>query len=106
MSAFIEAAETFDPVLAVLIYFAYIAIDSLAAYYTLSVTELRALRAASTSLTIYLLLSIGVINYTQNFLYIFPMALGGFTGTYLLVRYEKMHKVHALLGAHRKHHRK
>jgi hypothetical protein len=80
---------SFDWSIAVALYFTYIVIDSLNSFWALSVTRLEPRRAASTSFLIYCLLAFGVINYTRNFLYIFPIALGAATGTYILVSYER-----------------
>ncbi|MDP2837863.1 MAG: hypothetical protein Q8O53_01115 [Candidatus Moranbacteria bacterium] len=80
---------SFDPVLALAIFAAYVIIDALYAYYTLSVTQYHALSAATSGLIIHLLLAFGVINYIGNYLYVFPLALGSWVGTYIMVRREK-----------------
>jgi hypothetical protein len=47
------------------------------------------MRAASVSAVIYSLLAFGVITYSQNPLYIIPLGIGAFVGTYLTVKYRK-----------------
>jgi hypothetical protein len=84
-----NAMQEFRPVLAAAIFLAYICIDALAAWYTLMITRLDARKAALADFFIYILISFGVINYTRNFLYILPMALGGSLGTYLVVRWHR-----------------
>lgn len=80
--------QNFDFVLAAVIFVAYIAIDALYAYYTLAVTGRHAFSSATSGLVIHFLLAFGVINYVQNYLYIIPLALGSWVGTYVMVKYE------------------
>jgi hypothetical protein len=84
-----NASQEFRLELAAAIFLAYICIDALAAWYTLMITKLNAPKAALADFFIYILISFGVINYTQNFLYIVPMAIGGSLGTYLVVRWHR-----------------
>ncbi len=81
--------ENFDLRVALLIFVAYIFIDGLYAYYTLSVVQLKPLRSATTGLTIHLLVAFGVINYVGNPIYIIPLAIGSWVGTYFMVSREK-----------------
>ncbi len=68
---------------------AYILVDGLYAYYTLSVTRLRPLAAATTGFLMHFILAFGVLNYVNNFLYIIPLAFGSFLGTYIIVHRER-----------------
>lgn len=74
---------------AVLIFFTYVVIDILYAYYIMCVEERRPLRAAATTSLIYSLLAYGVVSYSQNILYLLPLASGAFFGTFIMVAYKK-----------------
>ncbi|HEY9585693.1 MAG TPA: hypothetical protein VJJ02_03855 [Candidatus Paceibacterota bacterium] len=75
----------FDPVVGFFIFFMYLLIDTLYAWYTLAVTQLKPRRAAFTAAAIYFLLAVGVLNYTANPLYIVPIVFGSWCGTYFSV---------------------
>lgn len=75
--------------LAAVIFFFYIIVDGLYAYYTLSVTALKPFRAATSGFIIHFILAFGVISYVGNFLYVIPLAIGSWIGTYLTVKMEK-----------------
>ncbi len=68
----------------------YFIADALYAYYTLAVAERRAVRAASTGALLHFLLALGVLSYVENYLYIVPIAIGSWLGTYVLVKSEKI----------------
>lgn len=63
----------------------YFVVDSLYATYTLMVTEYRPYSAATAASLIYLLLAIGVMSYVENFLYVFPIMIGSWLGTFNIV---------------------
>ena len=84
-----HAWHGFNSLLALGIFFAYLAIDALYAKYTLSVTRHQASLAAMLSVIIYLLLAFGVVSYIQNFLYLVPLGAGAWIGTYLVVWQER-----------------
>ena len=84
--------QQFDFQIAVLIFISYIVIDALFAKYTYAITSLNEYRSATIGSAIYLLLAFGVISYTENYLYIFPLALGSWIGTFYSVRKEKQRK--------------
>ena len=79
--------------IAIAVYVSYTTIDGLHAIYTIAVVAKSKMKAASISSLMYLLIAAGTISYTDNWLYVFPMAAGGFTGTFvslwLLSKYEK-----------------
>lgn len=85
----------FDWKVAVFIFAAYFIIDFLYAKYTLGVMKYEAHRAARYAVMIYVLISVGVLSLFANFLYVIPLALGSYLGTYLTVRREanKLKKV-------------
>lgn len=74
---------------AALIFFTYVAIDMLYAFYIMCVEERRAVAAAATTSLIYSLLAYGVVSYSQNILYLIPLASGAFFGTLLMVTIKK-----------------
>jgi len=70
----------------------YILIDGLYVKYTLEVVSLKPFKSATIGSFMHVLLAFGVINYTENWLYIFPLILGSWIGTYAVVRWEKTKK--------------
>lgn len=85
-------AETFNWWVALSIMVSYILIDGLYVRYTLEVVELNPIRAANIGTIMHFLLAFGVISYTQNWLYVLPLALGSWIGTYLVVKHAKRKK--------------
>ncbi len=84
-----QAYESFSWTIAIGVMVTYFVADALYAYYTLSVAEHRALRAANTGALLHFLLALGVLSYVENYLYIAPIAIGSWLGTYVLIKYEK-----------------
>ncbi|USN88526.1 MAG: hypothetical protein H6780_03475 [Candidatus Nomurabacteria bacterium] len=68
--------------------FGYVVVDGLYAYYTLAVARHNAAVSAHTSAILHILLAVGVLSYVENFLYIIPIAIGSWVGTYLVVQRE------------------
>lgn len=89
MEKFLLLWKNFDFILAGIIFLAYFIIDALYAYYTYSVVKKKPFIAATTGFFMHFLLAIGVINYVENYLYVFPLAMGSWLGTYLVVLNEK-----------------
>ena len=81
--------ENFSFSYAAIIFIFYIIVDSLYAYYTLSVTGLKPFRAATSSFIMHFIIAFGVISYVGNYLYIVPLAFGSWIGTYVTVKIEK-----------------
>lgn len=90
MEAIIESFKTFNSLVALGVLIAYIVIDALYAKYTLDVANYNEYRAASVGVAIHFLIAFGVINYTQNWLYVFPLAIGSWIGTFYMVRRERL----------------
>lgn len=84
----LEHINTFDIQIAATVFFAYLLIDAMYAYYTIAVTKKKPLASASVGALMHFLIAFGVLNYVENYLYIVPLALGSFAGTYLMVRYD------------------
>lgn len=78
--------ENFNVLIGIGVFFTYAVADALYAYYTLSVAEYHPFKAATTGSLIHLLLALGVLSYVENYLYIIPIALGSWVGTYILVK--------------------
>ena len=74
---------------AALILLVYIVVDMLYAYYIIQVEQRNPLKAAIVSSVLYSLLAYGVVSYSKNILYLFPLATGAFIGTYLTVRWKQ-----------------
>lgn len=71
------------------LFFGYALVDGMYAYYTIAVIKKQALVAASTSFVMHFILAAGVFAYTKQFLYVLPLALGSFLGTYVVTRFQK-----------------
>ncbi len=63
-------------------------VDALYAYYTIVVTKKKPVAAASVGALMHFMIAFGVLNYVQNYLYLIPLALGSWIGTYVVVRYD------------------
>jgi hypothetical protein len=71
------------------VFLATMCIDALYALYTIRLTERRAIQSALFGTFIHLFTAFTVISYTKNSLYIIPLLMGSFVGTYLVVRFLK-----------------
>ncbi len=89
MEKIIWAWNDLDPLLVAGIFVAYFIYDVLYAYFTISVQNLKAGRAATFSSLLYIIGTAGVLSYVENFLYTIPIIIGGWLGTYAAVVREK-----------------
>jgi hypothetical protein len=80
--------QSFDPKTALVVFFAYLLIDAMYAYYTLVVTRKKPVTAASVGALMHFLIAFGVLSYVENYLYVIPLALGSWFGTYIVVKYD------------------
>lgn len=71
------------------IFVTYVVIDILYAMYVICVSKRQPVNAAIVSAFLYSLGAYGVISYSKNPLYVVPLALGAFLGTYLVVKYNE-----------------
>jgi hypothetical protein len=85
--------QSFDFKIALMIFGVYVLTDALYAYYTLSVTKKKPVTSASIGAFMHFLIAFGVLNYIQNYLYVIPLALGSWVGTYAVVRHELKSKI-------------
>ena len=79
--------EGFNILTALILIGVYIVIDGLYAHYTIQISKRRPVAAATTSGLMHFLMAVGVLNYVHNFLYVIPLAIGSWIGTYLVVRH-------------------
>jgi hypothetical protein len=87
--------HNFSYITALIIFIAYLVVDGMYAYYTLAITKHKAITAATTGALMHFLLAFGVINYVNNYLYVVPLALGSWIGTFLVIkRYSLLRKKH------------
>ena len=89
LSSLQENFNSFNFLYALGIATAYFIADSFYAYYTLFVVQYRAVMAATTGALIHFLLAFGVLSYTQNYLYVIPIVIGSWIGTYVVVKSSK-----------------
>ena len=73
---------------AFLVCLAYFIVDALYAKYTFLVTKKKPIGAATTGAAMHFLIAFGVLSYVQNPLYIFPIVIGSWFGTYVVVKRE------------------
>lgn len=88
LTAFTESVSNFNWMIAGGVLIAYFIVDAMYAYYTLSVSRLNAFASANTGAVMHFLLALGVLSYVQNFLYIFPIAVGSWLGTFYILKRE------------------
>ena len=83
--------------IALLVLLAYIIVDGMYAYYTLQVAQKNPFSAATSGALIHFLLALGVLSYVQNYLYLIPIAIGSWIGTFLVVKREQNIKITNML---------
>lgn len=77
----------FNWLTALTVFVVYVVFDILYAVYVLCVSQKRAIAASFTGSMLYSLGAVGVMNYTHNILYLIPLSMGAFVGTYIAVKY-------------------
>ena len=77
----------FNWLTALTVFVVYVFFDILYAVYVICVSRKQALAASATGAMLYSLGAVGVMNYTHNILYLIPLSLGAFIGTYIAVKY-------------------
>ena len=81
--------DSISPLVALLLFGIYFVADGLYTAWIMAVTKNEPWKAAGYSGFLYVLLSIGVINYVDNHWYIIPVAIGGGCGTFTATKYTK-----------------
>ncbi len=85
MDNFSSHWHSFDSTIAIVIFLAYILIDGMYAYYTVAVIRKNPITSATVGSLMHFLIAFGVLSYVENYLYLFPLALGSWIGTFLVV---------------------
>lgn len=80
---------SFSWLTAFFIFLAYFVLDTMYVKYTLAVVGKNPVTAANFGGLMYVLMAFGIFNYTHNFLYVIPVGLGSWLGTYAVVLREK-----------------
>lgn len=93
MESLYVALQSFNFFIAGFIFISYAITDALYVEYTLDITERNEYQAATVGSLIHFLLAFGVISYTENWLYIFPIAMGSWIGTFTMVRRARQKKI-------------
>lgn len=78
--------QSFNFKIAAVVFFVYLLVDAMFAHYTLAVTKNKPIAAANVGSMMYFFIAIGVLNYVQNYLYVIPLVLGSWIGTYVVVK--------------------
>lgn len=81
--------QDFNWATAALIFFTYVGIDILYAWYIIAVSKRQAGTAAIASSLLYSLAAYGVLTYSRNIAYIAFLAAGAFVGTYVIVKLKR-----------------
>jgi hypothetical protein len=89
MSKILDLYGSFNWGIGFLVFLIYIIIDGLYAKYTLDVVAKKPIQSANIGALMHIFLAFGVISYTENVLYIVPLVLGSWLGTYLMVKFDK-----------------
>jgi uncharacterized membrane protein len=78
-----------SPLIFLSVFAATLVTDALWALYMVHVSKKSPFRAAGYGSLIHILSAFTVISYTKDTLYIIPLVIGSFLGTYLTVKYVK-----------------
>ncbi|MCF7898784.1 MAG: hypothetical protein K9L31_02445 [Candidatus Pacebacteria bacterium] len=78
-----------SPTIFLAVLFATLITDALWALYMIKVTAKAPFLAATYGSLIHILTAFTVISYTKNYLYLIPLVIGSFVGTYLTVKFAK-----------------
>lgn len=84
-----EAASSFNWILAIGFFLLYCVVEWLDSSLTFLITKHESLKAANTTLLLYIILGIEVLAFVSNYLYTIPIAMGAWLGSYLMVENEK-----------------
>jgi len=87
-SSLVELWNNFNFLTAIIVLIGYAIVDAMYAYYTLSIQQLRPTRAATVGSLMHIILAFGVLSYVGNFLYVIPIVIGSWIGTYFVVKRE------------------
>jgi len=82
--------NNFDVYAALLIFLTYFVLDMFYAYYILCIESRQNLMSSLMAGLITSLSAFGVVSFSQNMLYIVPLFLGAFAGTYCTMKLKQM----------------
>lgn len=85
---FLWYSYSMSPFIFLSVLLATFCVDSLYAFYTLRLVEKKAFQSAFSGSMIHILTAFTVISYTQNYLYLVPLVIGSFIGTYVVIKYQ------------------
>jgi len=87
MEALNRMLADFNWFTAALVFITYVIMDILYALYVISVGKRQAFYSSVFSSCLYSLGAFGIVTFSQNLLYIIPLATGAFLGTYVVIKY-------------------
>lgn len=88
MESLLKHWNEFNFLIALAILVTYVFVDGMYAYYTISIVNKKPIISATTGALMHFLIAFGVLNYVENYLYIIPIAIGSWIGTYFIVKRE------------------
>ena len=80
----------FDTKIAVLIFITYFILDMFYAYYILCIESRQNLMSSLMAGMITSLSAFGVVSFSKNMIYVIPLFLGAFTGTYCTMKLKEI----------------
>ena len=93
MNSLLSHWQSFNFLIGITVFVTYVFIDGMYAYYTIAVTNKKPFSSATIGALMHFLIAFGVLNYIQNYLYIIPIALGSWVGTYIIVSRDLKSKI-------------
>ena len=82
--------DTFDINIAIIIFITYFILDMFYAYYILCIESRKNLMSSFMAGMITSLSAFGIVSFSKNMIYIIPLFLGAFAGTYLTMKLKKI----------------
>jgi len=83
--------DQFNTSIAILIFTTYFILDMFYAYYILCIESRQGLMSSFMAGMITSLSAFGVVSFSQNMLYVVPLFLGAFTGTYFTMKLKEIY---------------
>ncbi len=89
LTSLVSHYRDFDFQIALIVLVAYFILDLIYARYILFISAKNEYRAATLGVLINILVALGVISYTNNWMYMLPLCIGSWFGTFYAVRKSK-----------------
>jgi hypothetical protein len=83
--------DQFNTSIAILIFTTYFILDMFYAYYILCIESRQNLMSSFMAGMITSLSAFGVVSFSQNMLYVIPLFLGAFAGTYFTMKLKEIY---------------